>query len=160
MRYVLILTLVLAGCESTTGPVCLDCGPMVASGPPVAGEVPKARPGTVMPQEGAVTMAPLAAAEGTPAPAVSEAEAAAAPGALGAVVASLGDPGRPGLWLETVLVKVPTKGKVALPDGTSVAVDLIPIEGAAGSGGRLSVAAYKALGLKITELPVLTVSAG
>lgn len=159
MRYVLMMTLVLAGCEMASGPVCLDCTP---AGEPVA----------VLPGEGEVTAEALPAGEpvratidGNPVttqPIAAAAAVTAAPvaaGALGSVVASLGDPARKGLWLETSLVTVQSKGRVALADGKSVDVDLIPVAGAAGSGGRLSIEAYKALGLKITELPVLTVSA-
>ena len=162
MRYVLMMTLVLAGCEMASGPVCLDCTP--------AGDAPVA----VLPGEGEVTAEALPAGEpvratidGNPvtgAPIAASAVVTGAPvaavaaGALGSVVASLGDPARKGLWLETALVTTQTKGRVALADGKSVDVDLIPVVGAAGSGGRLSIEAYKALGLKITELPVLTVS--
>ena len=157
MRYVLMTLVVLAGCDVATGPVCLDCTP---TGAPVA----------VLPGEGELTAEALpggepvrATIDGNPVTTqpiggVTEAAAAAVPGALGSVVASLGDPARPGLWLETALVTTQTKGRVALADGKSVDVDLIPVVGAAGSGGRLSIEAYKALGLKITELPVLTVS--
>jgi hypothetical protein len=157
MRYVLILALALAACESTTGPVCLDCGPTIASGPPVEGEIPQARPGTILPMAGSVTASGLPPLDGTPLAAETAAVAAPAAGSLGTVVASLGDPTKKGLWLETGLVSAPTKGRVTTASGQTLDVDLIP--GAAGSSARMSVAAYRALGLQITELPTLTVSA-
>jgi hypothetical protein len=162
MRYVLILALGLAACESTTGPVCLDCGVQIASGPPAAGEVPLARPGSVQP----VTASGLPPLDGTPLAAetaaagaevsVAAVAAPAAAGALGSVVASLGDPTKKGLWVETGLVSAPQKGRVTTASGQSIEVDLLP--GPAGTSARMSVAAYRALGLKITELPTLTVS--
>ena len=158
MRYVLILGLTLAACTDATGPVCLDCGPTIAGGPPVEGEIPQARPGTILPAAGSVTASGLPPLDGTPLAAETAAVAAApAAGSLGTVVASLGDPTRKGLWLETGLVSAPAKGRVATASGQSIEVDLIP--GAAGSSARMSVAAYRALGLEITELPTLTVSA-
>jgi hypothetical protein len=53
------------------------------------------------------------------------------------------------------LVTAPGKGKVVTAAGASVAVDLLP-----GSGGAmLSLAAYRALGLALTDLPEVTVYA-
>ncbi|PKQ11916.1 MAG: hypothetical protein CVT70_11655 [Alphaproteobacteria bacterium HGW-Alphaproteobacteria-1] len=76
-------------------------------------------------------------------------------------VASLGNVREPGLWMRTPLVSDPMRGTVRDPaTGRSVAVDLIPIAGAPGAGSRMSLAAYQALGLSLTALPELRVSAG
>lgn len=88
------------------------------------------------------------------------AEAAPASGNLGTTVASLGDPTRPGLWMETPLVSTETPGRLEAGNGSSVDVTLIPSGGAPGSGSRISIMAMQALGLGLTDLPTLTVFAG
>ena len=78
--------------------------------------------------------------------------------ALGKTVASLGDPARPGFWLETPLVDAPAKGRVEYPaSGRSAQVDLIPIEGEATAGSRISLAAMRLIDAPLTELPTLLV---
>jgi hypothetical protein len=89
-----------------------------------------------------------------------KAEALAAPPAAGArdlgqVAVSLGSPAEPGIWLRSALVTEPSKGRVVTADGRSVAVDLLPGQGAA----QLSLPAYLALGLPLTDLPQVTVFA-
>lgn len=84
---------------------------------------------------------------------------AQATGNLGTTVASLGDPARPGLWLETPLVTVETQGRVEAANGTTAEVTLLPSGGRPGSGSRISLAAMQALGLGLTDLPTLTVIA-
>ncbi len=74
---------------------------------------------------------------------------------LGKVTVSLGSPAEPGIWLRSALVTAPGKGRVVTAAGQSVAVDLLPGEGAA----QLSLAAYMALGLSLTALPEVTVYA-
>ena len=90
-----------------------------------------------------------------------EAKAAAAQSGaqeLGRTTASLGAPAEAGLWLKTPLVSAPAKGKVELASGgESLAVDLIPIEGEATAGSRLSLSAMQALGVSLTDLPELVV---
>ncbi|MFZ5961322.1 hypothetical protein ACOXXX_00080 [Thalassococcus sp. BH17M4-6] len=93
-----------------------------------------------------------------------ERAAAAAPAepagerSLGTTVASLGDPARPGFWLETTLVDAPTSGRVLLPGtGKSAQVDLIPI---ADGGSRISLAAMRLIGASLTDLPTIEVFAG
>ena len=73
---------------------------------------------------------------------------------LGQVVASLGSPAEPGFWLRTALVTEAAKGFVSTDTGATLAVDLIPDAG----GARMSLAAYRALNLPLTALPVLTVT--
>ncbi len=84
-----------------------------------------------------------------------------AEGALGRTIATLGDPSRPGLWLETPLVRSATKGQVALPGSpVSITVELLPIPGPSGAGSRLSLAAMRLLGVALTDLPEIVVYGG
>lgn len=72
---------------------------------------------------------------------------------LGKATVALGSPAEPGFWLSTPLVAVAGKGKVVTAGGASVAVELRP-----GTGGSLlSLPAYRALGLALTDLPEVTV---
>lgn len=74
---------------------------------------------------------------------------------LGKTTVALGSPVEQGFWLKSPQVSAPGKGKVVTAAGASVAVDLVP-----GSGGALlSLAAYRALGLALTDLPEVTVYA-
>jgi hypothetical protein len=84
------------------------------------------------------------------------ARAAPAAGAvLGQTVASLGNPAEQGFWLKTALVDAPRPGIVRLAGGAAVQVELRP---AAEGGAQLSLAAYRALGLGLTDLPAITVA--
>ena len=75
--------------------------------------------------------------------------------ALGTTVASLGDAGQPGFWLETPLVSQPTTGRIRNPEtGRTVQVDLRPIEG---GSSRISLAALRLLEAPLTELVTLEV---
>lgn len=89
----------------------------------------------------------------------SEAEksaALAAPaggGELGRQVVALGSPADPGLWVQTSLVTAVTQGTVRAPNGQTLAVELRPGSGAA----LMSLAAYQALGIALTDLPELVI---
>ena len=89
---------------------------------------------------------------------IAAATAAPAPGgarSLGTAVVTLGSPAEQGFWIRTTLVTVPGKGRVETASGASVNVDLIP-----GTGGALlSLAAFRQLGLSLTDLPEVTVYA-
>jgi uncharacterized protein YceK len=74
---------------------------------------------------------------------------------LGTAVVSLGSPAEQGFWLKTSLVVTKSKGRVEVVGGKSVAVDLLPSEGAA----SLSLAAFRVLGLGLTDLPEVTIYA-
>lgn len=77
---------------------------------------------------------------------------------LGTTVASLGDPTQPGFWLKTPLVSAPAKGRVVFPgSGKSSAVDLIPLDGPATGGSRISLAAMRLIEAPLTELPTIEV---
>ncbi len=80
---------------------------------------------------------------------------------LGTTVASLGDVARPGFWLETPLVSAPTMGRVVYSaNGKSAQVELIPIDGPATAGSRISLAAMRLLEAPLTDLPTLEVYSG
>lgn len=87
-----------------------------------------------------------------------KAAALAAPAAggereLGRVVVALGPPAEQGIWLSSALVKEVAQGRIVTAAGKSLAVELRP-----GTGGALlSLAAFQALGLNLTELPEVTV---
>jgi hypothetical protein len=72
---------------------------------------------------------------------------------LGRVVVALGSPVEQGIWLSSALVKDKAQGRIVTAAGKSLAVELRP-----GTGGALlSLAAFQALGLALTELPEVTV---
>ncbi|WP_412504773.1 hypothetical protein [Roseovarius sp. SYSU LYC5161] len=79
-------------------------------------------------------------------------------GGVGVTIASLGAPAEPGLWLKTPLVATPGRGRLTdTATGRSVSVDLIPLDAVRGSGSRLSLAAFQAIGAPLTSLPQLRV---
>lgn len=71
---------------------------------------------------------------------------------------SLGDPSKPGLWIETSLVSVERPGRVTVPsNGRALQVTLRP--GPAGGGARASLQALQTLGLSpaaLTEVVIYT----
>jgi hypothetical protein len=73
--------------------------------------------------------------------------------ALGTAVVALGPPAEQGLWLSSPLVTRVAQGRVVTGSGQSLAVELRPGTGAA----LLSLAAFQALKLPLTELPQVTV---
>lgn len=91
--------------------------------------------------------------------AVAEGNTAAGDSVRGFTVASLGDATVPGLWIETPLVDRERTATVVAPNGTTVEVTARPSGGERGSGSRLSLAAFQALGLGLTSLPTVTVIA-
>lgn len=117
---------------------------------------PQSQPAAAVPAAGARTVADFDTVS-------AEAKAAAsapAPvgGRLGVTVASLGSPSEPGLWLKTPLVQSEQSGQVSFAGtGKSVAVTLIPIEGSASAGSRMSLSAFQTLGAPLTGLPEIEV---
>ncbi len=80
---------------------------------------------------------------------------------MGETVASLGDPTRPGFWLETPLVDSPATGRVVFPaTGKSAQVDLIPIDGPPTAGSRISLSAMRLIEAPLTDLPTIQVFVG
>lgn len=77
---------------------------------------------------------------------------------LGVTIASLGVPTKPGFWLKTPLADRPGKGRVDYPaKGTSVVVDLIPLDVSPGAGSQISLAAMRLIEADLTGLPELRV---
>lgn len=98
---------------------------------------------------------------------VEERKAAAAPvdtggeRLLGTTIVSLGDPARPGFWIETPLVSTASSGRVVYPGtGQSSQVELIPINGPATAGSRMSLAAMRLIGVPLTGLVEVQVFSG
>ncbi|WP_136442362.1 hypothetical protein [Pacificoceanicola onchidii] len=166
MRAVLLTSVVLslAACGNTAS--FLKPKPEAGPGPQSAdGQIrPEARPDGVTappppPEARTVEEFDTTTAE-------DRAEAAAPPEpagekSLGTTVASLGDVAKPGFWLETPLVSAPGKGRVVNPaTGKSAQVDLIPIEGPATAGSRISLAAMRLIEAALTDLPTLEVYSG
>jgi hypothetical protein len=67
---------------------------------------------------------------------------------IGQTIVSLGNPTEPGFWVRGGPVKAAAAGRVETLGGASVQVDLMPGDGPA----QLSLAAYQALGLNLTDL--------
>jgi hypothetical protein len=120
---------------------------------------PQARPnsaGMMAPPAGARTASALDTTT-----AAEKAAALAAPAkpageqSLGKTAVALGNVTEPGFWLRSGLVKTAGPGRVLTAGGGSIAVDLIPGEGAA----QLSLAAFRALNLPLTDLPEVTIFA-
>lgn len=125
---------------------------------------PKAPPVEIVaPVEAPTTLPALgtgqsaAALDGTTEAEKAAATAPAAAGAreLGTTTVALGSPAEQGFWLKSPLVTVAGKGRVVTASGASVAVELQPGNG----GSLLSLAAFRALGLSLTDLPEVTVLA-
>lgn len=77
---------------------------------------------------------------------------------LGTTSATLGNAATPGFWLETPLVSSRVKGHVKDPKtGKSLKVDLIPIEGPATAGSRLSLPAMRLLDVDLQSIVNLDV---
>lgn len=74
---------------------------------------------------------------------------------LGKTAVALGNVTEPGFWLRSGLVKSPGAGRVVTAAGDSIAVDMIPGAGAS----QLSLAAFRALNLSLTDLPEVTLFA-
>ncbi|MBM1865880.1 hypothetical protein [Pseudosulfitobacter pseudonitzschiae] len=122
-----------------------------------AGVRPKERPAAAVPATGARTVADFdtVSAEEKAAATAAPAKAGAR---LGVTVASLGSPSEPGLWLKTPLVKSEQPGRVTFAgSGKSVAVTLIPIDGPATGGSRMSLSAFQTLEAPLTGLPQIEV---
>jgi hypothetical protein len=75
-------------------------------------------------------------------------------------VATLGNPADPGFWLETPLTDRVRPGRVvAVETGAAVQLELRPIDGPAGAGSRISLAALRLLGVGLAGLHELDVFA-
>ncbi len=155
MKHVLFAGLVaLSGCgvfQGDSGPT----GPASITGPSDPDMAVEIAPSVATTTLGAQAVSADVLDKSTP---EEKAAALAAPAAsgereLGRVVVALGPPAEQGIWLKTELVGETVTGRVVTAGGTSLAVELRP-----GTGGALlSLAAFQALGLNLTELPEVTV---
>jgi hypothetical protein len=147
---ILLLALGLAGCAELTGK---GRAPATgASAPEPTVEIAPAVSTTVLGAR-AVNAAALDSTTAEEKAAALSAPAAVGERALGKVVVALGPPAEQGLWLSTALVKAPVQGRIETSGGKSLTLELRP-----GSGGALlSLAAFQALGLSLTQLPEVTV---
>lgn len=127
-------------------------GPSGTSAAPIEGATE-----AVVGEAAAEDIAP--AESSTRAAAVAEGDTATGDSVRGFSVASLGDATIPGLWIETPLVDRERMATVVAPTGTTVEVSARPSGGERGSGSRLSLAAFQALGISLTSLPTVTVIA-
>lgn len=147
------LALALTGCalfqKTAEGPVSI-------TGPAEPGPATEFAPAVSTSVLGTTRAASAEALDKTTAAERAAALAAPAAGAereLGRVVVALGPPAEQGIWLSSALVKEKAQGRIVTAAGKSLAVELRP-----GTGGALlSLAAFQALGLGLTELPELTV---
>jgi len=143
--FILVFLAVLSGCGLGKGVRETAAVPVVAAPQPqiapvvVAGRTAAALDTTSAAEKAAAVAQPAAASQVD----------------LGLVVVALGSPAEPGFWLRSVKVAAPGKGRVVTAGGASVAVDLRPGSGAA----LLSLAAFRALGLGLTDLPQVRVFA-
>lgn len=78
---------------------------------------------------------------------------------LGKTVVSLGSPTEPGLWMKTPLVKNEAQGRVTNPaNGKSSLVTLLPLDGPATAGSRMSLPALRLIGASLTDLTEVQVA--
>lgn len=149
----LVLALVLSGCA------VLPFGKGREAPPPSAAEAAAPDPAGITrpaprPPAGARTAAALdTTTAAQKAAALAPPPAPAGERELGRVQVALGNVTEPGFWLRSSLVTAPGQGRVLVAGGQSLAVDLLPGEGAP----QLSLAAFRALGLGLTDLPTVTV---
>ena len=153
------LLLMLGACAQTGGGAGGAAAPSSSGDPAVAAPAglpplkPAPRTGAFGPQYARSASALDRASEGERAAALARPAAGAE---LGRVVVSLGSPTEAGFWLRTSLVRTERPGTVRLAGGKTVNVDLRPPAGS-GGGAQLSLSAYRALGLGLTDLPEVTV---
>ncbi len=145
------LALSLSGCAVLNGG---KTAPAAAEGPPMATEIAVPVETTSLESMGAgQSVAALDTTSEAEKKAALAAPAPAGRGELGRAVVALGAPADPGLWVQTALVAAVAKGHVVAPNGQSLAVELRPGTGAA----LMSLSAYQALGIGLTELPEMVI---
>ena len=159
-----VLVALLSGCSTVGGFLRKDPAPAVAADAalPPAAEVETAAlaPATAAPPP--PTAARTADALDTTTP--EQRAAAVAPAqspskSLGKTVVSLGSPTEPGLWVKTPLVKTESQGRVTnLANGKSSLVTLLPLDGPATAGSRMSLPALRLIGASLTDLTEVEVA--
>jgi hypothetical protein len=114
-------------------------------------------PEPVLVIDAVVAGGPVDAITNTPDAAPDLRAAQGEPRFLGFSVTSLGDSSLPGLWLETPLVRSEQMGRIIAENGRQIDVWLRPTGGTRGSGSRLSLEGFTALGLPLTAQSTMTV---
>lgn len=144
-----VVPLALSGC----GGLSEGFGPWRKPAPTVAEPVP-APDAVIAPAAPAGARTAAAFDRSSDAEKAAALQAPAGGRTLGTLTVSLGNPAEQGFWLRSALVSEKQAGVVKLASGNSAQVDLLP---AGGGGPQLSLAAYRALGLGLTDLPSVTV---
>jgi hypothetical protein len=128
-----------AGAEPEPVAVAVALPELAAPPPPVGAKTASALDTTTQAQKAAATAKPEPAGETL----------------IGTTIVTLGNPTDPGFWLRGGPIKVTGAGRVETASGQSVQVELAPAEGAA----QLSLPAFRALNLNLTDLPEVKVFA-
>ena len=163
----LFIVAATAGCSTLSDRFGMDASqsePAAASAPTEAPAEAATAPAAATPPAASPIATGGSSAEALDTTAAAEREAASrAPAsigaALGTTVVSLGSATEPGLWLKTPLVDAEQPGRVTNPaTGKSAAVTLIPLEGPATAGSRMSLPALRLIGASLTDLTTVEVS--
>lgn len=163
----LFIVAATAGCSTLSDRLGMDASqsePAAASAPTEAPAEAATAPAAATPPAASPIATGGSSAEALDTTTAAEREAASrAPAsigaALGTTVVSLGSATEPGLWLKTPLVDAEQPGRVTNPaTGKSAAVTLIPLEGPATAGSRMSLPALRLIGASLTDLTTVEVS--
>ncbi|KZZ27110.1 hypothetical protein A3753_01885 [Sulfitobacter sp. HI0082] len=163
----LFIVAATAGCSTLSDRFGMDASqsePAAASAPTEAPAEAATAPAAATPPAASPIATRGSSAEALDTTTAAEREAASrAPAsigaALGTTVVSLGSATEPGLWLKTPLVDAEQPGRVTNPaTGKSAAVTLIPLEGPATAGSRMSLPALRLIGASLTDLTTVEVS--
>ena len=163
----LFIVAATAGCSTLSDRFGMDASqsePAAASAPTEAPAEAATAPAAATPPAPSPIATGGSSAEALDTTTAAEREAASrAPAsigaALGTTVVSLGSATEPGLWLKTPLVDAEQPGRVTNPaTGKSAAVTLIPLEGPATAGSRMSLPALRLIGASLTDLTTVEVS--
>ena len=163
----LFIVAATAGCSTLSDRFGMDASqsePAAASAPTEAPAEAATAPAAATPPAASPIATGGSSAEALDTTTAAEREAASrAPAstgaALGTTVVSLGSATEPGLWLKTPLVDAEQPGRVTNPaTGKSAAVTLIPLDGPATAGSRMSLPALRLIGASLTDLTTVEVS--
>lgn len=156
MRRSLVLTVALLSLSACAEFDALNTALGGGAPPPT---VSRPAPATAQPIPAAGARSAETLDQSTPQARAAATRTGAAGPVLGKTVATLGSPAEQGFWLKTPLVSDRGPGQVRNPaTGKSVAVTLIPIDGPATAGSRLSLSAMRALEVGLTDLVTVDVT--
>ena len=160
-RLILLAPFLIAGCALPFGRVAAPVSNVPVLTPDADTTRPRPRPDARTAPVGVTGARTASALDQTTPEQRAAALARPASGArpLGETLAALGSPTEQGFWLRTGLVDRVQQGRVEIAGGRGVAVELRPSGQPAGAGSQLSLAAFRALELPLTQLVTLTVLA-